>query len=566
MKIINRIVTDIASGQVLEVDSFDYEGPIAEAKGGSQSTTNTELPEWLQPYAQQFISAYQGQVFDENGNVKAQPSDLNQTVAGFDQNQTTAMNNIAGLTGGMQGVANQGLNTAANTLGGAYLDPNSNPYLQATFDKAARGVTDQYQNAIAPGIMASAQKSGNFGGSAMDEVMAQSRYGLGENLNNLATSIYGGNYQQERQNQLQTLQQLPNTLNAGYIPQDKLLGVGSLQQQQAQTELDTNYMNATGRAQYPFELLSGFGGALGQSSSGAGQSKVNTSGGGGMFGSVICSVLHDKGIMDNETWEKDTQYGKSLPPEVLHGYHLWAIPLARAMRKSRILTALIAPIALNWAYTMRAKLEGKPENETWLGRQLLRFGVPLCGWLGKGKPDQNSLEKVEFRQKILQAQTEMQSMIDAGILESRMAECSLTHRFVPVDRTYGCAVYAREIFIPKGTLVIGKIHRHGHLNFLLQGRVSVNTEFGKQYMDAPCTFVSEPGLKRAVVAESDVIWTTVHLTLYTGEENLDRIEGEVIAEDYSALGLLSSRQHPLLSPPLMSPPAWLRSILGERVQ
>jgi hypothetical protein len=43
------------------------------------------------------------------------------------------------------------------------------------------------------------------------------------------------------------------------------------------------------------------------------------------------------------------------------------------------------------------------------------------------------------------------------------------------------------MFIPKGTVIIGKIHRHQHLNFILQGKVSVATEFGKKYFDCDKT-------------------------------------------------------------------------------
>jgi hypothetical protein len=74
----------------------------------------------------------------------------------------------------------------------------------------------------------------------------------------------------------------------------------------------------------------------------------------------------------------------------------------------------------------------------------------------------------------------------------------------------------------------------------LQGKVSVATEFGKKYFEAPCTFISEIGLKRAVVAEEDTIWTTVHLTQYYGEENLEKIEEEVIAQNYAELGFIDS--------------------------
>jgi quercetin dioxygenase-like cupin family protein len=94
--------------------------------------------------------------------------------------------------------------------------------------------------------------------------------------------------------------------------------------------------------------------------------------------------------------------------------------------------------------------------------------------------------------------------------------------------------------IPKGTVIIGKIHRHQHLNFITKGKVIVSTEFGKKEYTAPCTFISEVGLKRAVYALEDTLWTTVHLTEHRGEENLDKMEAEIIATSYNDLGLIAS--------------------------
>lgn len=383
MRCYKKLVIDIATGKILRADSYEHYGPVTKLKGGGSSTTNTTLPKWLLPYAKQFIESYQGEVYDDQGNIISRPEGLDQQVAEFNPTQEAAMGNITGMTGGMQNYANLGLGQSAATIGGAYLNPETNPYIDATYDKAARAMTDQYQTAIAPSLMASAQQSGNFGGSAMNEIMAMSRYDLGENLGNLATSIYGGNYASERDRQLQTLNMLPNTLQAGYMPQQTALGIGAMEQGQEQQVLDTDYTNALSQTQFPFEILSGYGGALGQAGMGSGKSTVNSSGGGGMFGSIICTTLHDFGLMDDETYAADTVFGKTLPAEVIKGYHLWAVPVARAMRKSFLLTALVEPIALSWAKTMRAKIEGKPENETWLGRQLLRFGVPICAWLGR---------------------------------------------------------------------------------------------------------------------------------------------------------------------------------------
>jgi len=148
--------------------------------------------------------------------------------------------------------------------------------------------------------------------------------------------------------------------------------------------------------------------------------------------------------------------------------------------------------------------------------------------------------KVKFREEILNVQAQMQGMIVDGVAESVADQCTLTHYFTPKDEEYGCCTYAREIKLPKGSLVIGKIHRHQHLNFITQGKVIVYTEFGLKHLEAPCTFVSEVGLKRAVYAEEDTLWTTIHMTEFNSETELDKIEDEVIAPSYDDLGLIAS--------------------------
>ena len=112
-------------------------------------------------------------------------------------------------------------------------------------------------------------------------------------------------------------------------------------------------------------------------------------------------------------------------------------------------------------------------------------------------------------------------------------ECPVKHHFAP-------GLYAREIFIPAGSCVIGKIHRHSHVNTISQGRCRVVTEFGSESLEAPVSFVSQVGTKRAVYAETDVIWTTYHPTVVCDiETDLEKIEREVIAEDYEALSASS---------------------------
>jgi hypothetical protein len=99
----------------------------------------------------------------------------------------------------------------------------------------------------------------------------------------------------------------------------------------------------------------------------------------------------------------------------------------------------------------------------------------------------------------------------------------------PLKHHFAEGSYAREMLIPAGSMIIGKIHRHAHVNVISKGRIYVATEFGTQILEAPVTFVSQPGTKRAVYAITDTVWTTIHVT---DETDLAKVEDIVICPDY----------------------------------
>ncbi len=83
-------------------------------------------------------------------------------------------------------------------LSGEFLDPASNPYLEDTFNTAADAVTERYNRTVIPGIEsrfagAGQSRSGQLGGARRI-----ANEGLGDSLSDLATNIYGGNFQRER--------------------------------------------------------------------------------------------------------------------------------------------------------------------------------------------------------------------------------------------------------------------------------------------------------------------------------------------------------------------------------
>ena len=104
-------------------------------------------------------------------------------------------------------------------------------------------------------------------------------------------------------------------------------------------------------------------------------------------------------------------------------------------------------------------------------------------------------------------------------------DCPVTHRFTP-----GC--YLREIFMPAGTRIIGKIHATEHFNILLTGKVTVLTAESTEHIEAPYTFISKAGVQKVVIIHEDCIWQTVHVTDST---DLNEIEKQVVVEEYDQL-------------------------------
>lgn len=100
----------------------------------------------------------------------------------------------------------------------------------------------------------------------------------------------------------------------------------------------------------------------------------------------------------------------------------------------------------------------------------------------------------------------------------------------PLNHHFSKDVYAREMFIPAGCLVVGKIHKHENLNIMSKGDITVISIDGVKRIKAPATFVSSPGVKRIGFAHEDTIWTTIH---GTPERDLEKIEEQFIAKDYS---------------------------------
>lgn len=99
----------------------------------------------------------------------------------------------------------------------------------------------------------------------------------------------------------------------------------------------------------------------------------------------------------------------------------------------------------------------------------------------------------------------------------------------PVDHYFAPGAYARSMRLPKDYVIVGKIHKHAHLNIISYGHVLVATEEGTKELKGPLIFTSPAGIKRAVTVLEDTMWTTIHIT---EETELEKIEDDVIAKSF----------------------------------
>lgn len=103
-------------------------------------------------------------------------------------------------------------------------------------------------------------------------------------------------------------------------------------------------------------------------------------------------------------------------------------------------------------------------------------------------------------------------------------------------------LYAREIFIPKGVILTGMIHKYEQLNIMSLGEMDVLVNGFMKRVKAPFTTVSPPGIKRIARAIEDTIWTTI---LRTELKDTNEIWNNFVTnseEEY----LNFTRQQPLL--------------------
>ena len=120
------------------------------------------------------------------------------------------------------------------------------------------------------------------------------------------------------------------------------------------------------------------------------------------------------------------------------------------------------------------------------------------------------------------------SVSDSDVEERRasielLEECMLKESQVeiPVTHRFNGGMYSRQIKIPAGTMLVGRVHKFDHFDVMLSGDITVSTDTGEtKRLTGYNVFEGKAGKKRAGYAHEDTHWITFHSAEIRNEDEM----------------------------------------------
>ena len=134
------------------------------------------------------------------------------------------------------------------------------------------------------------------------------------------------------------------------------------------------------------------------------------------------------------------------------------------------------------------------------------------------------------RSKILEFEKLLIENTDGKNIISDKGEVVHCEQF-PLKHSFADQVYVRQMDMKKDTLVVGAIHNHLHVWFLLTGSLTVVTETSQEDYLAPCYVISKPGVKRVIYAHEDSIFVNIHKNP-DNTKDIDKLEARIVSKNY----------------------------------
>ena len=135
------------------------------------------------------------------------------------------------------------------------------------------------------------------------------------------------------------------------------------------------------------------------------------------------------------------------------------------------------------------------------------------------------------RKKIIELEQSLINIADGVNVEGDGKHIVRDSKIAPIKHSCADGVYIRQMDMAKDSVVVGAIHKHLHVWFLLTGCITVATEDKTEDYIAPCYVVSTPGVKRVILAKENSIFVNVHKNP-CNTKDIDKLEKEIVALNY----------------------------------
>tara|TARA_R110000782_G_scaffold149722_2_gene242415 strand:- start:204 stop:710 length:507 start_codon:yes stop_codon:yes gene_type:complete len=136
-------------------------------------------------------------------------------------------------------------------------------------------------------------------------------------------------------------------------------------------------------------------------------------------------------------------------------------------------------------------------------------------------------------EKIAEFQNQLESLDESMSHKAGDVQSEEMMETFPLKQNIEGGLYTREIFMPKGSLVVSMIHKQQHPSFLLRGKVSYLTDEGTiSTIEAPHKIFTQTGAQRVLYIHEDTEWCCVYRTDAT---TFQEAEADVYTNDYKDL-------------------------------
>jgi Chaperone of endosialidase len=216
-----------------------YGGGQEPGKQSSFQTQNTTTTSEPSPILQPGLKQIAGNFMD-NFNPTRPSFFPGEMVAPLSGQTQTGISNLFSRGANGSPLMRAGDSSITDTLGGKFLDPGNNPYLQKYLRAGLDQQNDSFNALTVPGIRSQFAGSGrNLGGLDVDAVV-RARNNLDRAQADATAGAEAGAYQGERTNQMNVLGMVPTFANQDYQDINAMLSAGGMTEQQAQKYIDEN--------------------------------------------------------------------------------------------------------------------------------------------------------------------------------------------------------------------------------------------------------------------------------------------------------------------------------------